>query len=447
MKNKFLSILFFSVLNFNCTPIATYQCRGGISGTTEWHLIEARGIDSARNAGEFAECRSPLVEQIITEEYAGSTSPSGSKPKSKSWTCETILGRYLDTDAMLRGELSVIRNSQTAKLKSDAERVFLTSALSLEKFAKEHGKTMDDLIPEPRVASALDSDGNEYRKSNASYHRCWQGDNIHPHVTIWPPATWPKPTAATTSGDSYTCDAYAEYVSDLRGSIGSVRKQWTQVRFTIGTLYKSDKGDFQTVAFFSGDPNLDKRYLQDSRSFQDKLTQVQILNLMSAQPKNEVLALASKQEASVSKDIAKTVRPRKSDAICWKNGDPAPDRSSWPIQSNNSKCREWSSVANKFVEADREGVRFQCVKELQAYHLQSSSDGTQELGSMFFPMRNEKNLCGPETHADSGIEAALRRDAEVTGNYQLSGYGGRCWEMGKRKPPVPSSWSGQNGSW
>jgi hypothetical protein len=83
--------------------------------------------------------------------------------------------------------------------------------------------------------------------------------------------------------------------------------------------------------------------------------------------------------------------------------------------------------------------------ELQAYMMQTNSDGVKERGTMFFHLRSETNLCGPASHAQSGIEAALRSD--VGTNYQLIGYGGAIWKLGDQKPPTPGTWSGHNGPW
>lgn len=138
-------------------------------------------------------------------------------------------------------------------------------------------------------------------------------------------------------------------------------------------------------------------------------------------------------------------------AHCWPSSNhlATPNMSMWPPDNSDDfpgpTCFDWSPSEAKFVEVTREGPRYICVKELQAYHLEENSEGVKERGTMFFPVRSQRHMCGPKTHAESGIEAALRNDAGK--NYQLSGYGGECWEMGKPRPPNPATWSGHNGPW
>jgi hypothetical protein len=136
---------------------------------------------------------------------------------------------------------------------------------------------------------------------------------------------------------------------------------------------------------------------------------------------------------------------------CWqktKFGEPSTHM--WPDDNVDDfpgvMCRDWSNVAGLFVERENTAdfARYQCNMELQAWRLRDD-DGAKVRGDMFFPYRSEKHLCGPSTHAESGIEAALRHDAGT--NYQLSGYGGACWKMGSPRPPTPGSWSGHNGPW
>lgn len=111
----------------------------------------------------------------------------------------------------------------------------------------------------------------------------------------------------------------------------------------------------------------------------------------------------------------------------------------------DSRCREWSATANSFVEVERQGERFRCRMELQAWSVHTNSDGVDERGAMFFHERPEQDLCGPATTAQSGVEAALR--SGVAGaKYHLAGYAGACWPMGAPKAPNPG-WSGHNGPW
>jgi hypothetical protein len=138
-------------------------------------------------------------EIVVGTEYAGS-GPSvkievSLKPRASgppNWTCAAIAGRYLDEKAMLRGDLEVFRLELTASTKADAQQVFLDIALQIESFAKAHAKNMEDLIPEPKVAFAIDRKGQHYHKSSGNYHRCWYRDHVHPDVLSWPTATWPR---------------------------------------------------------------------------------------------------------------------------------------------------------------------------------------------------------------------------------------------------------------
>jgi hypothetical protein len=137
---------------------------------------------------------------------------------------------------------------------------------------------------------------------------------------------------------------------------------------------------------------------------------------------------------------------------CWRIGrGKEPSTHMWPDDNIDKfpgpNCRDWSNVAGRFVERENlvDFTRFQAAMELQAYYLHTNSDGVKERGELFFPYRFEAHLCGPRTHAESGIEAALRHDAGT--HYQLIGYGGAVWEMGTPRPPTPGSWSGHNGAW
>jgi hypothetical protein len=136
-------------------------------------------------------------------------------------------------------------------------------------------------------------------------------------------------------------------------------------------------------------------------------------------------------------------------AHCFKSQFDAPSESMWPSDNSDDfprdTCFDWSAVEGRFVEVIRpEATRHICVKELHGQRLELNADGAKEPGSLFFPMRSQKHMCGPASHADSGINAALRND--VRGDYRLLDYVGACWEMGKPKPPNPG-WSGHNGSW
>jgi hypothetical protein len=252
------------------------------------------------------------------------------------------------------------------------------------------------------------------------------------------------------SNDVYTCEGFAEYHSDASGSHANIRRKWLNVTYKVAPLAKSKGGnDVSVLVIFSGDPALDVMYRQTAPAYSGTTTERFVLAWLSKQPLNLLLAEARIKNVRVSNEILRNAPMLRSDSICWRNGSTPPDRSSWPNQLApvGNKCREWSSVASRFVETDRSGTRFQCVKELQAYHLRENSDGVKERGAMFFPVRRETNLCGPVTHAESSVEAALRRDAEATGEYHLSGYGGRCWEVGGQKPPNQATWSGHNGAW
>lgn len=55
MYKCFLALVCAAMVWLGCTPIVTYQCRGGESGAKQWHTIEARGLDAARENNGFAD--------------------------------------------------------------------------------------------------------------------------------------------------------------------------------------------------------------------------------------------------------------------------------------------------------------------------------------------------------------------------------------------------------
>ena len=54
--NRFCLALVCAVMVWlGCSPIAAYRCRGGESGATQWHTIEACGLDAARENNVFVD--------------------------------------------------------------------------------------------------------------------------------------------------------------------------------------------------------------------------------------------------------------------------------------------------------------------------------------------------------------------------------------------------------
>lgn len=232
--------------------------------------------------------------------------------------------------------------------------------------------------------------------------------------------------ASAGSNDTYSCDAFAEYYSDADGSRSVQRRKWPQISYKIATI--GGTRDRFVLVFSSGDTGLDQRYRDTAPLYSGTANSRLVLDWMAKQPANLVLAEARSKSVAVPIELRRTLPALRSKAICWRNGDTPPDLASWP--NNHSPtlttCREWSSIASAFVDTNRSTSRVQCKKELHAIHLITGPDGAKEHGSAFTKRREESNLCGPVSHAEAGVEAALRRDAEAAGEYQLLDYGGAC---------------------
>lgn len=161
---------------------------------------------------------------------------------------------------------------------------------------------------------------------------------------------------------------------------------------------------------------------------------------------------------------------------CWYGDDVPKDVLAWPAEGTYTigvhqytgivwrqftpnatvyapqKCQEWSTITDSLAWAAKDGVaRMRCKYELQAYSLHASSDGVLERGAKIFPVREMPNMCGPKTAAQSAMEKLMIEEIPLqypsVHEFHLIGYAGTCWKKSEPKPPQPSEWVGQLGSW
>lgn len=125
--------------------------------------------------------------------------------------------------------------------------------------------------------------------------------------------------AAMFDDRTHLCDAYAEvYINGKR----VVRRQfWASVTGSVGTIHRRGR-DMQVLLFFSGDPLLDLRYREKATIARGSVSPKRFLQEMQQGAAEEVLARALSG--------ATTDKPIRAEAICWPNGTPEPDRSTWP---------------------------------------------------------------------------------------------------------------------
>jgi hypothetical protein len=220
---------------------------------------------------------------------------------------------------------------------------------------------------------------------------------------------------AFAGNDTYSCDAYAEYYADARGTISVVRRQWSSITYQIAVVHKDEKKEVSTIVFFSGDSLVDARYRNTAPAYTGKMSPASILTWMSKAPLNQVIE--ESRVKHVTRPVNEHIRTLQSGSVCWKNGDPPPDRSTWPGQAitSNNFCRQWDRVLQSFgsiqMSPNDTGVtRFDCRMSLQ-YRRWIETSETKELGPQQTATRNESNVCGPKTNAQSSVEAALRHDA------------------------------------
>lgn len=108
MYRFFLALVCAATVFSGCAPLRQFQCRGGASEATEYHVVEATSLEEARNGGEFGECRAVAVENVVNEEYAGFTAFDDS-----TFTCEAFAEYHTDA----AGARAAIRRKWTVTYK------------------------------------------------------------------------------------------------------------------------------------------------------------------------------------------------------------------------------------------------------------------------------------------------------------------------------------------
>lgn len=188
MNRFFLALVCAVLVWLGCTPTAAYQCRGGDSGATQWHTVEARGVQSAREDNGFAECRATneSVELVVGEEYAG----------ARTQTCVAMVVIKAKWKPRERGKpgpkwpttFEVFRGRGRTPQRATGDAHFAYSdwleAQSVEELASHEVLTVGPKWPEHVVT------------------RCWQGDNVPRDVVGWPmtEGSYAGPTADRFDG-------------------------------------------------------------------------------------------------------------------------------------------------------------------------------------------------------------------------------------------------------
>lgn len=152
---------------------------------------------------------------------------------------------------------------------------------------------------------------------------------------------------------------------------------------------------------------------------------------MAKQPGKIVLEKARSFRVDVPIAVLMRDGPLLSDEVCWRNGEPPPDRA-WLRKPNpsNTFCRQWDRTLASFgaipmSTKDTGLVRYDCSMSLSYRPVVETSDG-KELGTQQTMTRTEAGLCGPKTNAQSSMEAALRN--AVGSNAHHGEFTGDCAE-------------------
>ena len=179
MYRFFLALVCAATVFSGCAPLRQFQCRGGASEATEYHVIEATSLDAARNGGEFGECRSAAaIERVVGDEYAG----------AQTQRCAAMIAyrvRWKEEAHKGFEGLEVFRGTGPSMI--DAS---LDAWMGMGPW---HHKYRSKYVSYEEVAT-----GGRKSDETAPAHivRCWHGDTVPDDVRDWP------------SEASYTFSAY-----------------------------------------------------------------------------------------------------------------------------------------------------------------------------------------------------------------------------------------------
>lgn len=105
-----IALLVASCVLVGCAAPQRFECRGGDSGASQWHLVEATSKEAARDDGNFGECRAEVHESVVSVEYAGTTYNAQllAKPGEK-WRCDAVYVSRTTIDGKQGPEIVVRR--------------------------------------------------------------------------------------------------------------------------------------------------------------------------------------------------------------------------------------------------------------------------------------------------------------------------------------------------